>query len=809
MIEYAHILILKYTEEKASIEIPPSEQVRQKQNQIVYKYILAYFCYWIKYELKTKFKLMKKLFTIIVCLCAFSWAQAQYCGTANSATPLPATSTPGLSPSFLGTSCIDSGTTVLDTIYFQNYTTVNDSGNSTLPVDYLKIDSIENLPQGLCWSTNVSNNQFSGGQTGVIILRGHVTGYSGQYKLRIVVDLSLASGTIVMARRNADDISTLFSPKLEYYVRVRQPFGGTCPAVDTTNGNGITVLLNATINASSNIICTGYAVNLTANTCTGCTYAWSNGAAGQFIHATTAGSYTVTITQNGTTAVSTPVTLVNDNPLVSSFILTQDASQSNLYHTTNNSTGTGTLHYSWNWGDGTYTGDSIIDPSHTYTSQGSYSVCLEVYDSVGCSVRSCDSSGNVNVPLPSVATITTPINVVCNSQPATLSANFCTNCTYLWSTGATTQNIQVTTAGPFTVTISDGSNSVSSAPFTMRIDNINVSFTVVVDSANSNVVHTSNTSTGNGLLYGIWSWGDGSNGIDTLGGTVHSYSNSGNYAVCLTEYDTAGCQIRSCDSSHHIVVPLPSVATITPSSNSICNGNAVSLSANVCDSCTYLWSDGSTVNPLYTSVPGSYTVTISNSSGSVTSSPVTLTASSISAGFTLVPDTTTPHHWFLVNNCTGANLQYEWNWGDNTGWDTVANPQHTYAAAGYYDICVLLTDLPATCFATFCDSSSYVYRSQAVISVQVIPGTANGINDISANTAISVYPNPSTGTLTIETAQGNAQTAIIYDAVGRALREISLTAPKTTVDLSGLSDGIYTLSMKNSRASSIKFVISR
>ncbi|MFX7747982.1 hypothetical protein ABTK03_21625, partial [Acinetobacter baumannii] len=80
--------------------------------------------------------------------------------------------------------------------------------------------------------------------------------------------------------------------------------------------------------------------------------------------------------------------------------------------------------------------------------------------------------------------------------PATLSANFCTNCTYLWSTGATTQNIQVTTAGPFTVTISDGSNSVSSAPFTMRIDNINVSFTVVVDSANSNVVHTSNTSTG-------------------------------------------------------------------------------------------------------------------------------------------------------------------------------------------------------------------------------------------------------------------------------------------------------------------------
>ena len=752
---------------------------------------------------------MKKLFAIIACLCAFSWAQAQYCGTTNSALPLPATGTPGLSPSFLGTSCIDSGTTVSDTIYFQNYTTVNDSGISTLSVDYLRIDSIENLPAGLCWSTNVSNNQFSGGQTAVIILSGRVTGYSGQYKLRIVVDLSLAGGTIVMARRNADDISTLFSPKLEYYVRVRQPFGGTCPAVDTTNGNGITVLLNATVTASSHIICTGSAVNLTANTCTGCTYSWSNGYTGQSIQATAAGSYVVTITQNGTTAVSSPVTLVLDNPLTSSFTLTQDASQSNLYHTNNTSTGTGTLHYSWTWGDGTYTGDSVNNPSHTYASQGSYSVCLEVYDSVGCSVRSCDSSGNVNVPLPTVATITTPNNVVCNGQPTTLSADFCTNCTYLWSTGATTQNIQVTSAGPFTVTISDGSNSVSSAPFTMRVDHMVVSFTLVIDSTNSNVVHTTNTSTGNGLIYGMWTWGDGYNSIDTLGGSSHSYLYHGNYAVCLTEYDTAGCQIRSCDSSQHIIIPLPSVAVITPSSNSICNGNAVSLSASICDSCTYLWSDGSTANPLYTSVPGTYTVTISNNSGSVTSAPVTLTASSISAGFTLVPDTTTPHHWFVINNCTGPDLQYEWNWGDNTSWDTVANPVHTYAAAGYYNICVLLTDLPATCFAIFCDSSNYVYRGQGMISMQVIPGTANGINDISANASVKVYPNPSTGTMTIETAQGSAQSATIYDAVGRALRDINITSPKTTIDLNGLSDGIYTLSLKNGRSSSIKFVISR
>jgi hypothetical protein len=307
----------------------------------------------------------------------------------------------------------------------------------------------------------------------------------------------------------------------------------------------------------------------------------------------------------------------------------------------------------------------------------------------------------------------------------------------------------------------------------------------------------------------MWTWGDGYYSYDTVGGSVHSYNNGGSYPVCLTEYDTAGCQITSCDSSHHIVIPLPSVATITPSSNAICNGSAVTLTASFCDSCNYLWSNGATGNPIQTSVAGTYTVTISNNSGSVTSSPLSITTTNISAGFALVPDTTTPHHWFVVNNCTGSNLQYQWYWGDNTPSDNTANPLHNYAAAGYYDICVYVTDALANCYASFCDSSTYLYRGQAMISMQVIPGTASGINDISANAAIRVYPNPSTGTLSIETAQSSTQTATIYDALGRALRDINITSPKTTVDLNGLSDGIYTLSLKNSRSSSIKFVISR
>jgi PKD repeat protein len=40
----------------------------------------------------------------------------------------------------------------------------------------------------------------------------------------------------------------------------------------------------------------------------------------------------------------------------------------------------------------------------------------------------------------------------------------------------------------------------------------------------------------------------------------------------------------------------------------------------------------------------------------------------------------------------GTVVKYEWNWGDNTTFDTTANPSHTYALAGTYTITLKVTD---------------------------------------------------------------------------------------------------------------------
>jgi len=62
------------------------------------------------------------------------------------------------------------------------------------------------------------------------------------------------------------------------------------------------------------------------------------------------------------------------------------------------------------------------------------------------------------------------------------------------------------------------------------------------------------------------------------------------------------------------------------------------------------------------------------------------------AQFAMVPDTIILHHYYVINNALGTPpLSYLWNWGDGTH-DTIAYPSHTYSAAGYYNICLTISD---------------------------------------------------------------------------------------------------------------------
>ena len=58
-----------------------------------------------------------------------------------------------------------------------------------------------------------------------------------------------------------------------------------------------------------------------------------------------------------------------------------------------------------------------------------------------------------------------------------------------------------------------------------------------------------------------------------------------------------------------------------------------------------------------------------------------------------------------------------------------------------------------------------------------------------------VYPNPTTGLLTVRRPAGPATTATLYNSLGQAVRLLTLPTSETTVNLRGLPAGVYILQL--------------
>lgn len=134
------------------------------------------------------------------------------CGI-STVSPKPQSGIAGLSP--LSDSLpvlINDNRAINQVIYFENYDTTRTAGQ-LVTVQTLKIDSIENLPAGLCWKTNQAINTFNGKQTGIIQVTGNTTAAPGQYKLRIKV--TAVTDIVTLTKVDAEAVTGL-----RYYVRV-------------------------------------------------------------------------------------------------------------------------------------------------------------------------------------------------------------------------------------------------------------------------------------------------------------------------------------------------------------------------------------------------------------------------------------------------------------------------------------------------------------------------------------------------------------------------------------------------------------
>jgi gliding motility-associated-like protein len=237
--------------------------------------------------------------------------------------------------------------------------------------------------------------------------------------------------------------------------------------------------------------------------------------------------------------------------------------------------------------------------SITVTSSGIYTVTNS------CGITSAPITVTVS-PTP-VVTVNSP--VICPGQSATLTGNGAAS--YVWSTGVTVNPITVSPTVTTSYTVTGTSNGCSGT----AIGTVTVNPGPAI-SVNSPTICAgqSATLTASGATTYLWSTGSSANAITVSPAVTTSYTVTGTTSGC------SGSTVATVT-----VNPLPNT---TVNSAVICSGQSANLTA--AGATTYLWSTGSTANPITVSPLSttSYTVTGTMNScsktavGTVTVNPV-------------------------------------------------------------------------------------------------------------------------------------------------------------------------------------------
>jgi len=479
-----------------------------------------------------------------------------------------------------------------------------------------------------------------------------------------------ASQTNVLCRNGNDGTATVFSSGgTGPYTYNWSPSGGNASTATTlnagsytctvTDANGCTSTQTFLItqpgglsfsNTSTDVLCNGDAngsatVNV-AGGVGGYTYVWSpSGGTAASATGLSAGTYTCIATDaNGCTIASAviinqPVFLAATSTAVPASCSTNDGSVTAFAVG-----GTPGYTYLWSPSGGT-------SSTETNLAAGTYT-CL-ITDANGCTRTSSITVTTTGVPPVATVSANGP-TTFCQSDTLMLTATGGSN--YSWNTGDTTTSINVTTAGTYTVIVS---NACGSDTTTITVNTL-PSPTAVLSASGPTTfcVGDSVILTASGGNSYLWSTGSTATSI--------TVTTSGTYSVVVT--DACGS-----DTTTQVVStsPAPTSAITASGPTTFCAGNNVTLTAS--GGGTYLWSTGATSSSITVGSAGTYTVLVSNSCGSDTSSQtisvLPLPVATISASGPLA-------------FCTGGNVTltaggggpYVWSTGSTANSIVVSNP---------------------------------------------------------------------------------------------------------------------------------------
>jgi gliding motility-associated-like protein len=411
---------------------------------------------------------------------------------------------------------------------------------------------------------------------------------------------------------------------------------GACisPASDPVAVTLVTILPQPTITVTGNtVLCIGSFAVLTATTAP--VYLWSTGETTQQIVVSTAGIYTV---QVGNTAnclsvasIATTISLTGiacpgniPSPAISSG---STCGPGSVALTATGATG-GQV-YRWydvpTGGSLLFTGANFSTPTINTTTI----YYAAIFDPAvpGEGSRSMGTASVVTFPAPTISPSGTV--TVCAGSSTILSApSGFTN--YLWSNGATTQQISVSVAGNYSV--QTGNSSCLSAASANVVVSLSPALTKPTVTITGNTVFCGSGSVT--LLapsgFSSYAWSNGATTQSTIVTAIGNYMVAVSNGICTSPSSDA-VAVTS------VVVPPQPAITIT-GNTALCNGAFSVLSAPG-GFANYLWSTGETTRQIVVTLAGNYTVQVGQAASclSVASAPTTITLTGSACGGSSTP----------------------------------------------------------------------------------------------------------------------------------------------------------------------------
>jgi hypothetical protein len=542
----------------------------------------------------------------------------------------------------------------------------------------------------------------------------------------------------------------------------------------------------ATTVAGSTVFCQGGSVSISAPTAT--SYLWTpGGATTQTISATASGAYTVQVT-NGACSSTSPATFVTVNALPTATI----ASTATSICQGGSVTLTAAPATSYTWTNGATT------QSITATAAGSYGVTVSNIN--GCTSTSAPTTISVS-PVPASFISASGPTTFCNGSSVLLSAN--SGSSYLWSNGATTQNITANASGNYFVTISNSagcstvSNEISvTAQQTFGATATAVGPTAVCDGAFVTLVASP------GASY-VWSNGATTQGINA--------GVNGNYSVTVT--NALGCTSTS-SNIPVTILPVPTAGITAGGATTFCEGGSVVLTGTGGNS--YIWNSSINGSTITATQGGTYVVTAYAANGCSDAAEVIVNVNEVPSGTLIMNGNSVlcPGESLVIS--AQPNNTYTWSNNATTQSITVTTPG-TYSAVltglngctSNSDVVTVTAGAATSSTINATSNSSYtlneVVYTQSGTYTQILTNAAGCDSTITLNltltvgieegniTDVNLYPNPTSESFTIKASTALYGTYNIVDAQGKLVYTGEMTGTETNVNISSVARGIYYL----------------